>query len=350
MAYRSEDNKLTKQNYQDLNLTFYPNVIDSRISNINMRGFVNIGDGDLPDYVMAEYVNAALDGVMALERALGVAPMVPYGTEPANTSTVIENSNVASRITRIENGLFDVRYGGTGWNGSLSTRPTLSVHNHDGLNGHPGKINLTSEIEGILQKININLTSETGITGADIAVSKTNPLKINAALADTLSLSNGGTVVGSTTFKKAFSSRTHADFVADELPLVSGTLLQVDTEATAGKALTATSTGTTVTLFNLTAAEHSHMLFGKYVVSARLKTSSAIAGGLVRFTVGTTTIDLVGTDFTANKYKQVYFVFEQNEVSKLSDIRIQKLATASNVTLSVDAIYIEPIHPAVLDR
>ena len=78
MAYRSENDKFSlKTNYTDLNLTLYPNTVDTRLNNTNMRGFVNIGDGALPDYVMAEYMNAAIDGVMALERALGATPMVP---------------------------------------------------------------------------------------------------------------------------------------------------------------------------------------------------------------------------------------------------------------------------------
>ena len=75
MAFRSEDDAIgNKENYQDLNLTNYPNFLDSRSEtpnnpyryNKNMRGFVNVGEGEaLPDYVMAEYINAALDGVMA---------------------------------------------------------------------------------------------------------------------------------------------------------------------------------------------------------------------------------------------------------------------------------------------
>ena len=351
MAYRSENDKFSlKTNYTDLNLTLYPNTVDTRLNNTNMRGFVNIGDGALPDYVMAEYMNAAIDGVMALERALGATPMVPYGTAPENFNAAVEGGTVASRLSRIENGLFDVRYGGNGWNGNASTRPTLSTHNHDGLNGHPGKISLTTEIEGLLQKVNLNLSSETGVTGADVYVSKTNPVLISTALADTLSLTLGGTVSGETTFKKGFSSRTRLDVAADELTVGSGASLATDTSASVGKALSATSAGTVVTLATLPAAEKNHLLYGRYVLAARIKTTASAAGSLIRFQVGATVVDVAGTYFTPNQYKQVFFVFEQNSTTKAADLTIQKLATAASATVSFDSLFIEPIHPAVLDR
>ena len=176
--YRSEQDEIgNKKNYQDLNLTQYPNAIDSRKNNLNMRGFTNVGEGETPDYVMAEYVNAALDGVMAVERALGVTPMVPYDTHTDNLNTVIEGGSVNSRITRIENGLFDERYGGSKWK-YVSSRPTLSEHNHDGQDGHPGKIDLRDEVQSTIRKRHIDLTIGTGLLGSDIFVSNQNAVKV----------------------------------------------------------------------------------------------------------------------------------------------------------------------------
>lgn len=350
MAYRSESNKIgNKQNYTDLNLTQFPNTIDTRTNNPNMKGFINVGEGQIPDYVMAEYVNAALDGVMALEKAIGVTPMVPYDTLAANINTTIENSSVSARIRRIENGLFDVRYGGTGWT-NVTNRPTLNNHNHDGLNGHPGTINLQSEIDGLLLKKNINLTASAGLTGADIFLSSANPVKINIALEDFLSKSKGGVLNGQVTFNKGVQTRTTADFRADEMAVLNNTSLTSDGSASSGRALSATSSGTAVTLFSLSSAERSQMLFGKYICGIRVKLTGSATGNVLRFQLGGTTQTILNTEMTVGKYKQLYFVFEQDETTKASALQVQKLATATSIGIAIDSVFIEPIHPAVLDR
>lgn len=350
MAYRSESNKIgNKQHYTDLSLTQYPTTLDTRINNINMKGFANVGEGQIPDYVMAEYVNAALDGLMAVERALGVTPMVPYDTAAASITTTIQNSTVSNRIKRIEDGLFDVRYGGTGWS-NIVNRPTLNNHNHDGLNGHPGKIHLQNEIESLLLKKNINLTAGAGLTGADIFLSAANPIKINIALEDFLSKSNGGTLEGKVTFNKGVQTRTTADFRADEMALLASTSLVSDTAASAGTALSATSAGTAISLFSLSAAERSQMLYGKYICGIRVKLTGTATGSLLRFQLGGAVQTIANTDLTVGSYKQLYFVFNQDHTTKNSTLLIQKLATASTIGLAIDSIFIEPIHPAVLDR
>ena len=352
MAYRSENDKFsTKPNYSDLNLTLYPNSVDTRTNNTNMRGFVNIGDGALPDYVMAEYVNAALDAVMALERALGVAPMVPYGTAPAEIASAIETGSVASRLSRIENGLFDIRYGGTGWNGGSASRPTLNTHNHDGLNGHPGKINLQTETEGILQKASLNLTSETGVTGADMFVSKTNPVYIQEALSDTLSLANGGTVKGPVIFEKSFRSRTQMDFVATELTNGSSGSLVTDAQTTVGTGLQSTSTTNAVSLFTIPASMREKLLLGKYILSVRLKTSNTVDAPIVRMNLGgQSEAGVKGSFFTANTYKQIFFMFDQTAENKSLPLIFEKMATGAGVNVTIDNVFIEPAHPAILDR
>lgn len=349
MAYRSEQNNIgNKQNYRDLNLTQYPNTIDSRTNNTNMRGFINVGEGQIPDYVMAEYVNAAIDGVMALERAVGEAPMVPFDTEPGNTSSVIESSTVAKRISRIEDGLFDERYGGAGWK-NVPTRPTLSKHNHDGLNGHPNKIKLGSEVEGLLEKKFINLTAASGLTGADIFVSKQNPIKINEAINDALSKSAGGTVSAPVTFTKSVKHRTHIDLVADEMTINEGATLISDSQATSGKALRYTSSSTVGTVFSLSAKEKEDLLFGKYILAVRVKSSASDTTSAIRFQLGSQAQTIKNDDIGKN-YKQLYFVFEQDATTKKQDLIIQKIATTASVSITIDSIYIEPIHPAVLDR
>lgn len=348
MSYRSEANRIAnKANYKELNLTQYPNAIDTRINNENMRGFTNVGEGQIPDYVMAEYVNAALDGLMAVERTLGTTPMVPHDTPPGNLNTVIEGQTVDGRLTRIEDGLFDERYGGEGWR-FTPNRPTLSSHNHDGLNGHPSRIDLINEVTGLLRKQNINLTQNEGITGADLFVSPTNNWRIKEALDDALSKSAGGTVTGGTSFRGQFSSRTRMDFVAEELDGFSSGSLLSDSQATTGRAIQLSGTGAGE-LLNISSELRSSLLFGKYILSIRVKSTSAVGGSLLRFQLGTSQENVPGNEIDRN-YKQIYFVFDQDETTKNQNIIIRKLATSNSVGLVIDSVFIEPIHPAVLDR
>ena len=348
MSYRSEQNKIgNKKNYKDLKLTQYPNAIDSRTNNTNMRGFINVGEGEIPDYVMAEYLNSAIDGIMAVERALGVTPMVPYDTPTGNLNTVIEGSSVNSRITRIENGLFDERYGGYGWS-YTSKRPTLSSHNHDGKNGHPGKIHLRNEVESTIRKSHIDLTIGTGLLGSDIFVSNKNAVKIDAAIADSLSKTAGGVVTGPVNFRNRFSSRTRMDFLPRELSRASGSLVS-DNQATNGQAIRIAGTSTTNTAFFVTSQERAHLLYGKYILAVRVKSSNASSATVLRIRVGNNIQNIKGNEI-GTSFKQLYFVFDQDASTKGQNIQVQKLPTSTSVTLTFDSVMIEPIHPAVLDR
>lgn len=350
MAYRSEQNKIAnKINYTDLPLSQYPNTLDTRTNNTNMRGFVNVEEGQIPDFVMAEYVNAALDGLMSVERALGTTPMVPFDAASDTIPNLIESSSVSDRLKRIEDGLFDERYGGAGWR-NVANRPTLNNHSHDGLNGHPGKIHLINEVEGILQKDRLNLTLNSGVTGADIYTSKTNPVFIDEAINDSLSKSKGGTVTGPVAFKKGHITRTTADFTADELTSGSGATLLSNNEATSGRVLQLSGTSTVGTLANITASTRSHMLYGKYILAARIRLTTNTTGAVLRFTLGSQTQTILGSELTVGGYKQIYFVYDQNSSSKNNDLIIQKLATTSTATVQLDNVFIQPIHPAVLDR
>lgn len=349
MSYRSEQNKIAnKQNYKDLTLSQYPNALDTRANNTNMRGFINVGEGEIPDYVMAEYVNAAMDGIMAIERTLGVAPMVPYDTPTGNINTVIENSTVNDRLARIEDGLFDERYGGSGWK-YVGNRPTLSKHQHNGQNGHPSKIHLQTDVQSVIRKANIDLTLNTGLLGSDIFVSKQNAIKIDEAIADSLSKSAGGTVTAPVDFKSRFSSRTRMDFVASELTVGTGVTLISDAQASDGRAVRYGSTSTTLAMVRIPSALKAHLLYGKYVMGVRMKSSLSNASSLLRVQLGAQ-VQTIKANEIGTSYKQVYFVFDHTSATKGQDLTIEKLATTSNTMVTIDSIIIEPIHPAVLDR
>lgn len=349
MAYRSEANRIgNKANYTDLNLTHYPNNLDTRANNQNMKGFVNVGESDIPDYVMAEYVNAALDGIMAIQRSLGKTPHVPSYTAPANVPSVIESGSVGNRLTLIENGLFDERYGGTGWPGSnFSARPTLSKHNHNGAGGHPNKIVLTTEVQGLLPRTNINLTASVGLTGANILTSSTNTNTIEASLNDMLSKSTGGIVNGFTQFKKGTRTNTIIECSAEQFSGLSAATLVSDTSATSGRVVR--GSGTAVATFHRETLTQD-LFFGRYVISMRVKASNINnRTNLLRITVGSQNFYFRGNEFTAaNQFQNVYFVFEHNTAN--APLTISKVATTGVVDVSIDNFYIHPIYPAVFDR
>lgn len=345
MAYRSEGNRIpNKQYYTDLNLTHYPSALDTRTNNVNMKGFVNVGEQSIPDYVMAEYVNSLADAVMAIERALGINPMVPTGAPANKVSEFIRNKTVSDRLAAIEGGDLDERYGGSGWK-YLPNRPTLNNHNHDGLNGHPGKINLQTEVEGKLRKGNIDLTLATGLTGSDIFVSSTNATTIANSLADALSKRNGGTVLGRVNFSAGVKTLTNWEFRGRDFLSLSGATLVTDNQGNNNQAVRAE--GTAAAVFHKDSLNNT-LMYGKYVIGVRVKVSAKPNQNVLKISTGSNNSTFIGTEFkTANKYQMVYHVFDHESVQEL---KIEKLAGASAVTVSIDGFFIQPVHPAVFDR
>lgn len=352
MTYRSEANRIgNKQHYKDLNLSHYPTAIDTRINNTNMRGFVNVGETEaIPDYVMAEYVNAISDATMAVERALGVNPMVYYGATTVEIPELIENTTVSDRITRIENGLFDVRYGGEGWV-FVPDRPTLNNHYHTGKNGQPPQVRLESEVRGLLPYKNIDLNYQTGLTGAHISVSTNNPTKISEALNDKLSKTEGGLVSGNVTFTGVVKTRTSMDATAPDIVNQGNSRLVSDIDATASRSLSAGLGDSQSRLFTINPDEKAHLLYGRYVLGVRVKKEfsyddniailSCKLGGLVE--------EFMEGDI-GSEYKTLHFVFEQNPETKNQAIEVSKLPSTETQNILLDSYYITPIHPATLDR
>lgn len=346
-GYRSEANSFpNKPNYKDLNMTLYPNQLDDRDMNLNMKGHVNVGEGKRADFVMAEYSNTTYDAIMAIQRALGPVPMVYKDAE--NVDELIETFTVANRITRIEAGLFDERYGGTGWQ-YVPGRPTLNNHSHTGKDGQPPQINLTKEVTGLLPKKNINLTqTDAGLTSSDIKVSKTDATTVAKALGDKLSKSKGGKVAGPTEFSGSLQSRFFKELSSENLTVATNCKLIADTTLT-GQALASHAT-TKCTLVNQSL---SSMHFGKYVAAVRLKvqkgTDLPAKTAIARFRIGSgQTQNLTAEEMGNNTYRMFYFVFDKT--AKADALIVEKLATTQNATITIDNILIQPMHPSVLDR
>lgn len=350
-GYRSEANRFSnKKNYKQYNLSRYPNDLDTRKNNTNMRGFVNIGEtAAVPDYVMAEYMNAAMDGIMSVERTLGTSPMVYDGASSEQIHDLIENFTVSDRISRIESGLFDIRYGGEGWE-FVPDRPVLNNHRHDGKDGHPQKIRLTEDVEGLLPYRNINLNYSTGLTGAHISLSPSNSAKLHTVIEDLLSKTQGGSVSGDVSFTGVVKTRTSIDATASDINNKGQSSLVSDNEATSGRSLTSKRTRNQVRMFVIEPIEKQHLLYGRYVLGVQIKRKegSENSRNLLEFSLGSTKTFISTSDVPTN-YRTVHFVFEHNKETKENPLILNKLATSPDEEVIVDSYYIVPIHPATLD-
>ena len=354
---RSESNAVGNSKYTDLNMTFYPTQIDSKIAgnagyNPNMKGFWSLGDknlpaGTTPDINFAEHVNALADAVMAIQRILGINPHID--NKGGNT-----DGTVSTRIAGVENkdAYYDKRYGGQTWTPELGQ--TILTHTHGGGLGEAPKIRLGSDVSGRLSKTYIDLTQETGLTGDDISMSRSSSTKVSDAIKDKLSISQGGTVSGPVEFKDRLNSRMHKEWDAED---VSGGTLITDYNCLIGKARRASGTSST----NFLQGNVTNLLSGKYVLGVRAKVNTLSTENVLSLYFGdhngTSVVSrgtkyIKGTDFrTANEYKMFYFVFDHEilTVDGISVVHVIKPPTTGSVDVTFDYAFITPVHPAVFD-
>lgn len=356
---RSESNAVGNRKFIDLNMSGYPERIDSKDStnlgfNPNMKGFWSAGDknlpaGQLPDYNMAEHVNSISDGLMAIQRILGTNPHVDY--KGGNTE-----GTVSDRIRAAEDkdAYYDRRYGGIGWRPAFGQ--TILTHTHGGGNQQAPKITLTTEVQGKLPKDNVDLSAETGLTGADIRMSPTVSTKISVAINDKLSTSQGGTIQKDLEVLGKFQNRTYREWTAMDSP--RGTRI-TDTRTLDHSAKRFSGS----TQQEIIAEPVQNLLSGKYVMGVRVKVSSRTSDTVLMLGfyehkqnggwVEKSRVDIRGNEFDAtNKWQMFYLVFdhEPEDARGHNGIRIRRLATSSNVNLDFDCAWVMPTHPAVFDR
>lgn len=343
--------------HSELPMTRYPEAIDKRGSN-QTGGNENLNlHKNLEDYNMAEHVNAIADAVMAIQKTLGIAPQIATTEKDASGNIIkdatqlrnlMKTKTVKSRLDTIEDKNYDTRYGGPNW--KAEDGQTLEGHKHTGKKGQPTKIDLTKEVTGLLPRQNINLAynNVNGLTGANISINTSKPETLDSAIADKLSLSEGGTVKANLAVEGTVANRWERDY--DSAILVGDK--EVDT-----------TSYNRATYKNLTGAhtflnqKMTNLYFGRYVLIVRAKTNSLVNANLMQLSSrtanGTTAkyINLKGTEFkTANTWQNFYFVFDYNETLKNGGIRIDKLATSAAVKLSIDYAIVTPVHPAIFDR
>lgn len=361
---RSEKNKVGNEIYTDLNMTAYPKEKDALVTDVakkekrnpNMLGWVNIGEGDIPDYVWAEHVNSVVDAVRALQRAVGTEPMLPAnltGLTTEQITNILKTKSVKTRLDDMENRNFDDRYGGPGWTPTADR--TLANHTHNGQAGRPAKILLTdaAEVRGLLPKGNLNLTMATGVTGADISISSTDATKVKDAISEKLSTTSGGVVQGGVEVKGKMATRTNKEYSVEDF---SGTEVS-DSQTLSGARKDSSATALTTFM----KASLQNLQYGRYVLGVRVKlVEGALSStNVLRLRASAQTGDamdealIAASEFeSVNKWKMFYLVFDHEPATagKAGEIVIEKLATTGSAKIAIDHAYIIPTHPAVFDR
>lgn len=361
---RSERNKVGNSVFPELDMTSYPKLKDGVVTdagasvkaNPNLKGWTNVGDGPLPDYVMAEHINALIDGMMAIQWTLGHDVMLPADTSGLTTEqieTIRQTKTVRARIDELEGQNFDSRYGGPGW--TPSDDRTLSRHYHNGTAGSPSKIMLTGgqEVQGLLEKTNLNLDATTGVTGSDIILVNGGTTTIEDSIQDKLSKTTGGTVRGKVEMQAGLDYRLQKEI---EQELFAGTS-QSDAQTLSGtrKESAGTSAHTFLDLWV------SNLQYGMYVLGVRTKlvsgaldSSNILEIEKVAQSGETQQIAYVtaGDYRASNKWRMMYLVFEHEPTTsdKRAHIRIKKVASGTSKTVALDHAYITPAHPAIFDK
>ena len=342
--------------YPDLVLTRYPDYFDERSGskeNKNMYRWKN-----LEDFNMAEHVNALSDAIMALQRALGEVPQIATVPKDANGQIITDPAallalkkikTVKSRLDDLENKNFDKRYGGPNW--KPDTGNTIEEHKHLGQLGGASKIDLTKEVQNKLPKQNVDLSQTTnGLTGADIFINSTVKVTIDASVGDKLSMSEGGTIKKNLSVEGKTNTRWHREYDVNDL---SGTKT-----ADNGTMLNACVTASGLPEFVFLSKKFTNLYYGRYVMIVRAKSNKRVTGNILQLSTvaksgdSSEVMTVKGTDFkAANQWQTFYLALkhEPNTTSGEGELRVKKLTTAEDVTISLDYVLLTPIHPGVFD-
>jgi hypothetical protein len=355
-----QDNAVGNNVYAELPMTRYPQNLDKRGSN-DSGGNQNLNlHANLVDYNMAEHVNALADAVMAIQKALGIAPQLATVVKDANGNTItdaatllsmMQSKTVKSRLDTLEAKNFDTRYGGPTW--VDGEHNTIQEHKHTGSGHNPAKVDLQAEVQGKLPRANLDLTynAATGLTGANISINSTTNKSIDTVLNDKLSKSQGGTIDKDLEVDGKSWTRWGRDYDITDFTGDTGN----DVDTLSNQAIYKN----TNTSHTFVSKKFDNMYYGRYVMIVRMKTDTLYDGSLIKLSTVAQTGDdaeyavFKGTDFkAANTWQNFYLIFnhEPNTTSGQGQFSVQKYATSSNVKVSLDYVLLTPVHPAVFDR
>lgn len=245
--------------------SYYPNSIDT--PDINP---VMVNRQDYVDYVMGIHFNALKDCVLTIQKTLGVSPEGIHGT-------VTDRLNSIPALSLSD---YDTRYGGTNWSTYL-TKPTIITHKHNGVD-NPSKIDLTTDVVGLLPAANIKLSGVGGLTANEILVDGTTTIK--TALDGKMN-TNGGDVNGSLNVTGNISAGgkinhiSHFDATIDDMTVIAGSASKVPlADAWTGNAAKNASKSQTApgTVKTLCEASCTNLRYNQYVAIFRIKMDGVI--------------------------------------------------------------------------
>lgn len=372
--------------YGDLTLTNYPFKIDDRpgaveiqdrdgiiINEPNDHFAININYDErtagtsMQDYtVLASDVNALQESVIAIQRALG-----PGINGLDGSSRLTERlEDLESFITLIDSqgrGYQDLdnRYM---WGGEFppgltpGTLISVKYHQHSGEIGGAEKINVATDITGLLAKQNMRLgVSASGdnsgmLTAGDIYLTTAANKTILKALDEKMDKA-GGSFTGDVTVLGRFKSRIMAELEAVDTAHFTGRDV-IDPEADCGVARSALSTDGSGDLVRAMV----NLRYGKYVAIVRCKVASKsssipVASFKIRDTSATGSPLILNRNIQPNffhteGYEHLYIEFEHKRIDGTSKAPLEFfIEFNTGVTqLRIDSIVITPLTTALYDH
>lgn len=366
--------------WSDLHLTNYPWYIDSRQSsldegsidpltgnpqfklNVNFEERTRLTESK--DYIVkAEDVNALQDAVIGIQRVLGT---VPYGARGADDISQrldeLEDFVVMDKSIDIDgHANLDERYM---WGGAWPVNPlnpsqyalpvSIKTHRHDGTYQGATKINLYSEVTGMLGKSNIDLSSGGAnmVTASDIYMSTAKTETINSAMSNKFD-KTGGAITGPVVFGANARSLTMAEIDAYETTKVVGSEV-TDFNAYSGYARYAASAGSSGVMASIDVP----FRYGKYVAAIRMKVSSIMSSASVAKITISDKLSVHATDtvrpnyFKDTDYDTIYIEFDHKNrtgTAGKKNLKIDIEFYAGVTNMWIDSIVIQPVTTALYD-
>jgi hypothetical protein len=357
--------------WSDISLTNYPWNIDKRQSEID-EGSIDPATGNIHfklniNYeerdrltsanaftVFANDINVLLDAVTGIQRTVGIMPQGAFDDVAARlTDTeafVMKGQMIDDHIPAN----LDERYM---WGGPVPPDAALlSIfkHKHSGGDANPSKIELSSEVAGLLGKSNMDLVSgtESMLTAGDMYMSTAMTQKISDAIGGKFD-KTGGEISGETNVSGNFSSLTSAEIDAYETLKVVGSNSS-DIGCYSGYSRKGISTDPSGLLLE----KSIKLRYGKYVAAIRLRVgdnSSLSYLGRITMSDGYAShvVDyIVPNHLRSTDYEMIYIEFDhKNRIGSpgKKDLKIEIDFYTGVTSLDIDSIVIQPVTTAVYD-
>ncbi len=355
--------------YSDLTKTQYPAQIDSRYpvaavtdlrfpSADNANLVYTIGEQhentdmnpetDYTTYIMAAHINVLQEAMLCVERTLGIMPQGDFKT-------------VKARIENLEDKDYDIRYitaNSVGWTYD-SARDTLYAHKHLGGTASPSKVDLASEVQGLLPKTAIELgVTNSSLMATDIKMSSTDNRTIKDSI-DAQFPRTAGTsypITGDLYLDNKFFGGLYGEWDAqDHIEGISSTKVS-DDKAYSGYSV---KSGTTNEFMIIgPTGGYQKLRYGKFVVGFRIKiTDPPDAEAMVcQLSVGNVleqnVRNIYAKDFeNPGNYEMLYITFDHTPTSDNLN-RFYFGVWRHNAAvgyLYIDSIIIMPSHTSVYD-